>query len=333
MRKAIIVVLDSVRQDHVGCYGYGRNTTPNIDKVAEQGSVLDGYIPEPMMPGTTAAAYSFLSGQKKQTIRDTECPQNIPLLQLFANPALFASNHGMFCSLGRWHLGWDYRNLIESRPLASVSGDSTVTWFLWAYGQVKPLLSLLWFVDTHGTYRHDESWTEFMNDGMPPVEGEMRFYDPNLLKENNGVPDCRKHTAYYDAAIHRADNIIAPILDLADDNTLVVVCSDHGDFIGEFGHWFTHNYAVGGDEDYSDVKNVLRPVLMVSSQPTEAIEKVNLMDITATVANWLGLSRQDWWVGRSLVDFYSGPKPELFIEPIDNVALVNERLRALGYLE
>ncbi|MGD8869215.1 MAG: sulfatase [Gemmatimonadales bacterium] len=33
----VLIVLDSVRQDHLSCYGYGRPTTPNIDRIAEDG--------------------------------------------------------------------------------------------------------------------------------------------------------------------------------------------------------------------------------------------------------------------------------------------------------
>lgn len=35
--NVVLVVLDSVRQDHLSCYGYGRATTPNIDRIAEDG--------------------------------------------------------------------------------------------------------------------------------------------------------------------------------------------------------------------------------------------------------------------------------------------------------
>lgn len=335
MRKAIVIVLDSVRQDHVGCYGYPRNTTPNIDKLAGQGTVLDGYIPEPMMPGTVAAAYSFLSGQDEQTLRVAECPQDIELLQTFLRPSLIASNHGMFCNVAGWNIGWDFHNLCESRPFEKLPGDYIVSWFLKAYTKMAPVFSLLWFVDTHALYLQDDSWKVFMNDAQPTVSGELRFYDPGLLKENNGSPDFRKHMAYYDAAIHRVDAVIAPILDLADDETLIIVCADHGDFMGEFGHWFTHNYAAGPPgADYEKVKEVLRPVPMVISQPVKGnFDRVNLMDMTATIANWTGVDRRDWWVGRPLLDFHERAESIPVIEPIDKVEWVNERLRALGYIE
>jgi arylsulfatase len=34
-KKIILIVIDSLRRDHLGCYGYKRDTTPNIDALAK----------------------------------------------------------------------------------------------------------------------------------------------------------------------------------------------------------------------------------------------------------------------------------------------------------
>jgi len=39
--RILYIDIDSLRPDHLGCYGYHRDTSPNIDKLAEQGVVLD----------------------------------------------------------------------------------------------------------------------------------------------------------------------------------------------------------------------------------------------------------------------------------------------------
>jgi arylsulfatase A-like enzyme len=41
--RTIFFDLDTLRYDHLGCYGYGRNTSPNIDKIAKNGLRLDNY--------------------------------------------------------------------------------------------------------------------------------------------------------------------------------------------------------------------------------------------------------------------------------------------------
>jgi len=37
MKNIFLITVDSLRADHLGCYGYGRNTSPNIDKLAKEG--------------------------------------------------------------------------------------------------------------------------------------------------------------------------------------------------------------------------------------------------------------------------------------------------------
>ena len=39
--RILYLVIDSLRPDHLGCYGYGRVTSPNIDRLAREGVVFD----------------------------------------------------------------------------------------------------------------------------------------------------------------------------------------------------------------------------------------------------------------------------------------------------
>ncbi|UCF05111.1 MAG: sulfatase-like hydrolase/transferase [bacterium] len=41
MRSIVFIVVDTLRADHLGCYGYHRSTSPFLDTLAEQSSVLD----------------------------------------------------------------------------------------------------------------------------------------------------------------------------------------------------------------------------------------------------------------------------------------------------
>ena len=42
--NVLLITMDALRADHMGVYGYERNTTPNIDKLAEQGIVFENFI-------------------------------------------------------------------------------------------------------------------------------------------------------------------------------------------------------------------------------------------------------------------------------------------------
>ena len=41
--RLLFLDLDTLRPDHLGCYGYHRNTSPNVDRVAGEGLRFDNY--------------------------------------------------------------------------------------------------------------------------------------------------------------------------------------------------------------------------------------------------------------------------------------------------
>ncbi|TCN01440.1 arylsulfatase A-like enzyme [Paenibacillus sp. BK033] len=54
--RILLLDLDSTRPDHLGCYGYHRNTSPNIDRIAEEGVRFTNYYTSdaPCFPSRTA---------------------------------------------------------------------------------------------------------------------------------------------------------------------------------------------------------------------------------------------------------------------------------------
>jgi len=57
--KVLYIDIDTLRPDHMGCYGYSRDTTPNLDKVASEGLVFDNcYVSDaPCMPSRAALLF------------------------------------------------------------------------------------------------------------------------------------------------------------------------------------------------------------------------------------------------------------------------------------
>ena len=59
--RVIMIDIDTLRADHMGCYGYSRNTTPVIDSIAREGVRFDDYYC-PNAPCLPSRA-SMISGQ------------------------------------------------------------------------------------------------------------------------------------------------------------------------------------------------------------------------------------------------------------------------------
>lgn len=59
--RVLLLDLDSTRPDHLGCYGYHRNTSPHIDRIAEEGVRFTNYYTTdaPCAPSRNA----FMTGQ------------------------------------------------------------------------------------------------------------------------------------------------------------------------------------------------------------------------------------------------------------------------------
>jgi arylsulfatase A-like enzyme len=57
----LLFAIDSLLADHMSCYGYGRLTTPHMDKLASQGTLFEKTF-SPHIP-TTPAYSSMLTGR------------------------------------------------------------------------------------------------------------------------------------------------------------------------------------------------------------------------------------------------------------------------------
>ena len=54
--RLLFIDIDTLRPDHLGCYGYERNTSPNIDLIAEESMRFDNYYcsDAPCLPSRAA---------------------------------------------------------------------------------------------------------------------------------------------------------------------------------------------------------------------------------------------------------------------------------------
>ncbi len=51
-----VILIDTLRADHVGAYGYARNTTPNLDRLAREGILVERAISQASLTNTSVAS-------------------------------------------------------------------------------------------------------------------------------------------------------------------------------------------------------------------------------------------------------------------------------------
>jgi len=61
LQGAVIILLDTVRADHLSCYGYNRKTSPNIDVLSEKGIQFNATVSN--TPWTFPSIISLLTGE------------------------------------------------------------------------------------------------------------------------------------------------------------------------------------------------------------------------------------------------------------------------------
>ena len=146
--NVVICVIDAARADHVGCYGYLRDTTPNIDRLARESVVFREHFAE--YPSTKPSTALLLTGQHSDThlaYGNRELPEGTFTLAKGLERAglrtvMFSSNPNASPATG---LGRDFREVFdqsEVEPL--VEGWEQFT-------NPKPLMLLRWL-----DFRHEQ---------------------------------------------------------------------------------------------------------------------------------------------------------------------------------
>jgi arylsulfatase A-like enzyme len=251
--NVLLILADTLRADHLGCYGYQRQTSPNIDKFAEECLVFEkAFSPSPWTKTAVGSIMTSLYPNEHNAFRwaDNLSNANLTLTEIFRNKnyKTFSTqaNHIITSRYG-FHQGFQVYKEMKN-DLAENLADEFVTWIDGKKG--RPFFVYLHFMDTHYPYRVPEDYQRtFASEGQSHLNlNKLIAQDIRVLAEM-GMPQEDKDymVDLYDDSIKYFDIHLGRILEALKanhmlDETIIILLSDHGEEFwrhGSFGHGHT----------------------------------------------------------------------------------------------
>jgi arylsulfatase A-like enzyme len=295
----VLIVIDTLRRDHLELFGYAAETAPFLTELAGGAVVFErAHSTSSWTAPATASIFTGLYPNEHGLINGFRAQRNEPgeLLQFAALPKdwptlperLAAAGYATFgiatnLNVGR-KLGFarGFERFEHKRRASAEDVVATVRGWRAEIEQRRPYFLYLHFNDVHEPY-----------DGRPEFG-----YLP--------VDDPLRDVAAYDSEIRYLDHWLEELFDVmgwadAAHTTAVTVVSDHGEEFmdhGGVGHGFTL---------HSEVNDVLMMLAMPGiSAGIRVSEPVSLVDVVPTLLDAAGLDPLDAGSGRSLLPLSRG---------------------------
>ena len=226
----LVVTVDTLRPDHLHCYGYQAIETPNIDRIAQSGALFEHAVTQaPLTPPSHASMFTGLNPPTHH-VRDT-------------GGFVLPSSSITLATILQQH-GWDTAAFISSavlkRRFGLDQGFST-----YDDQMPKPGQGHEFEEDAERrageTVDHAVAWLR--QQSGKPFFLWVHVYDPHAPYDPPAPYKDQYKGRLYDGEIAYADHELGRLFDAvhqkAADNTLIAVLSDHGESLGEHGE-FTH---------------------------------------------------------------------------------------------
>lgn len=332
----ILISLDTTRPDHLGLYGYSRDTTPHLDAFARDGVVFEEALS--VSAYTLPAHATMLTGvhplghgvvHPGHALDAPSLPLMARVLQqrgwatrAFTGGGYLSADYGFAAGFGAYGQRDPLRGLIaEDRELLVARGGGQArldavdsqNWNT-ALSWIRERSEVPFFLFLQTFAIHDyRSMGEQRGLFGGPADGEgvdvLRPLE-RQLREPYGAEDREQLQAFYDEAIALTDQQLGRLFDLLDelslaDNTVVVITADHGESFGEHGFGDVdlvgHNFGLW-DEQVAVPLVIVAPGLAAARRR----ERVSLVDLAPTLLELLDVPIPETVQGRSWVGWLAG---------------------------
>ena len=310
--KLIFVSMDTMRADRLTCLGYGRRTTPNIDRLASEGSLFTNAFASdiPTQPSHTALFTgrhginsTIVSHFWPAAALGVSIPWLPSMLQASGRPTA-AVDH--LFAMKEWFVrGYDdYMTPPgRSRSPGEVINEIAFPWI--SRHADDDFFMFLHYWDAHIPYVPPSSYIErFVTDEMrePDLEVMSRIssrpsyplfrrnlYD-HLYDVLGYIPSLDYISGLYDGEVAYLDHHLGRLrahlesLGILDD-TMLVLFGDHGENMAEHDAWFDH---AGLYDSVVHVPLIIRHPPTVARRRVDAM--VQLIDVMPTICEAAGMA-------------------------------------------
>lgn len=281
--NVMLIVIDTLRADHMSCYGYHRKTTPNIDAFAKKARTYRNVLsPSNSTLPSHASFFTGLSGSAHgvgwgHLILDRRFDTLAEQLKAIGYQTVGISGNSILSAARHYDQGFEFYE--SAKPRQRVHAGYTLAellaWGLLDYRQAQsysaPMHRRLghWF---RRKYRPDKPFFIFLNYFEPhapyrPLSHRLEWVSEQALARWKWVShneathkymmtglntlssrDISELVDLYDETISYADRKVGELLTFLresglEENTLIIITSDHGEHFGEH-HLMEHAYSL-----------------------------------------------------------------------------------------
>jgi arylsulfatase A-like enzyme len=292
--NVLLYVVDTLRHDHLSAYGYERQITPNLDRLARRGFLFDNtYAPgTATLPSVSALFTSRHPSLSRRALREKKTTLAGAFQRAGYNTVAFQANYLANASLGLasgFDKYWSLRGPQE-RPFLR-AGDLHRRALNWL--RSRPPGPFFVYIQSMDVHEYDP----------PPAFEKMQWKHPSE-QARLSQSGRKMSTDNYDRTIAYMDSEIGKLFDglralNLEGETVVLITSDHGEPLSQHGH------VLHGTSVYEELVHIPAILVLPWHEGGVRVEPiVSLIDLAPTLLELAGLPVPDDFQGHSLLQSY-----------------------------
>jgi len=256
--SVVLITIDTLRPDRLGCYGYDRKTSPHIDALARQSTLFERAYTS--LPRTTQSIGSIMTGRHPRSHGARGLFSSLPAVNRTLAEILSEAGYETAAVVSNTFLrpgqgfeqGFDRYDNPERRWDADSAEEVTAAASAWLDSRSGGGSFFLWvhYLDPHWRYEPPPPLDSTFD---PDFAGPFTVYsdlDAGRLTKGQVIFEdvvparqAEHLKALYDGEIARTDAAVGVLLkrlERVPESLLLVLTADHGESLGEHAYRFAH---------------------------------------------------------------------------------------------